>query len=253
MRNILLPRLALLSILSLSLNTAYACLDDQSIQQLQKNENAHLISRQVATMTDAIEDKLLLVSVQVNQEAKQADNLCPVTITYTLPTEDIAEANQLMNANPAKRIMLAGQGYELPTEQTLTATAGIDPSTLSIQHKDILQSAALGKNRASVELLYATLAQSRAVVSPNSINQTAWPKRLMEEEISLCESQFTSDSNPNACTCKTDAMSKKVSPRQLKYIKYLSNDPYSSATGALSSYKDLSEQINFECKLKKRG
>lgn len=251
MRNLILYGLAFSSIFALTSNSAYACLDDKSIQQLVASEKAYLISRSVATMTDAIEDKLL--SVQVQPAIKQLDDTCKVVITYTLASEDITEANQLMNANPAKRIMLAGQGYELPSQPTLAATAGVEPKTLSIQPKDILQSAALGKNRASVELLYATLAQSRAAISANSKNIEPWSASLLEQERNLCESQYTSDSNPNACTCKTDAMSKKISPRQLNYIKYLANDPYASATGALSSYKDLSEQINFECKLKKRG
>jgi len=253
MCNLIFRRLAFAAMCCLSLNNAYACLDNKSIAQLKANEELYLASRNVATMTDAIEDKLLSVDVeQEKSEVKQAEDACNVTITYTVSSADIDEANQLLSANPAKRIMLAGQGYELPSQTRLIATVGVKPDTLSIQHKDILQSAALGKNRASVELLYATLAQTRATVSPQSINTERWPASLLDQEISLCESQYTSESNVNGCTCKTDAISKKVSPRQLKYIKYLANDPYSSATGALSSYKELSDQVNFECKLKKR-
>jgi len=254
MRNLIVSLLAFASMCWLSLNNAYACLDYKSIEQLKVNEEMYLVSRNVATMTDAIEDKLLSVSVaaQTKADVKQPEDACNVTITYTLPSADIDEANQLLNANPAKRIMLAGQGYELPSQTTLIANARIEANTLSIQHKDILQSSALGKNRASVELLYATLAQNRATLSPNSKNTEAWPASLIDRERSLCESEYISESNANACTCKTDLISKKVSPRQLKYIKYLASNPYSSATGALSSYKELSDQVSFECKLKKR-
>ncbi|MDP3777956.1 hypothetical protein [Methylotenera sp.] len=246
MRNPMFRHLVFAIFSIISFNNAYACLDDKAILQLKANEEAHLISRNVATMTDAIEDKLL--SVQV----KQLDDTCGVTITYSLPDEDIAEANKLLDSNPAKRIMLAGQGYVLPTETTLIANAGVNLNPLSIKHQDILQSADLGRNRASVELLYATLAQTRAVIIPNTKNTEPWPMSLMDQEKSLCESQYTSDSNQSACTCKTDAISKKVSPRQLRYIKYLQNDPYSSTTSALAIYRDLSEQVNFECKLIKR-
>ncbi|WP_036301385.1 hypothetical protein [Methylotenera sp. L2L1] len=246
MRNLIFHRLVFAIISIVSFSNAYACLDDKAILQLKANEEAHLISRNVATMTDAIEDKLL--SVQV----KQLDDTCSVTITYRLPDEDIAEANKLLDSNPAKRIMLAGQGYVLPAQATLLANAGVNPNPLSIKHQDILQSADLGRNRASVELLYATLAQTRAVISPDNKNTEPWPTSLLDQENSLCESQYTSDSNQNACACKIDAISKKVSPRQLRYIKYLQNDPYSATTGALATYHDLSEQINFECKLRKR-
>ncbi|MDP2153182.1 MAG: hypothetical protein Q8J66_05950 [Methylotenera sp.] len=246
MRNQVLQHLIFATISILSFNNAYACLDNKAIEQLKTNEVALLISRNVATMTDAIEDKLL--SIQV----KQFNDTCDVTITYTIPDEDIAEANLLLDSNPAKRIMLAGQGYVLPTQTTLVANAGVNLNPLSIKQQDILQSADLGRNRASVELLYASLAQTRAVISPDSKNTEPWPTSLLNQEKSLCESQYTSDTDPNACTCKTDSISKKVSPRQLRYIKYLANDPYSSATGALATYHDLSELVNFECKLKKR-
>ena len=232
--------------IGISLNPAYACLDNQAIAQLKAHEETYLMSRNVATMTDAIEDKLLTIQV------KQIEDSCSVAISYQLPAQDIAEANKLLDSNPAKRIMLAGQGYVLPTQSPLLAHAGVNLNPLSIQTQDILQSADLGRNRASVELLYATLAQARAVVNLESKNTEPWPASLLQQEQNLCESRYTSDTKPDGCSCKTEAISKKISPRQLRYIKYLQNDPYSSATGALASYNHLSEQINFECKLTKR-
>ena len=235
-----------LVIIGIAMNQAEACLDNQAIAKLTANEKAYLISRKVATMTDAIEDKLLTIQVT------PIEDLCSVEISYQLPAQDIAEANKLLDSNPAKRIMLAGQGYVLPTQSPLLARAGVNLNPLSIQSKDILQSAELGRNRASVELLYATLAQARAAIDSDSKNTEPWPAGLIQQEKNLCESQYRSDTNPEACSCKTDAISKKISPRQFSYIKYLQNDPYSLATGALASYNNLSEQINFECKLTKR-
>lgn len=246
MRNFMLFPLVFSMLNMLFASHAYACLDHQSVMQIKTNEEAHLLSRNVATMTDALYDQLLTIQV------KQMDGTCKVSITYTLPELDIAEANQLLNANPAKRIMLAGQGYELPSQTMLTAVASVEPTTLSILHEDILQSAPLGKNRASVELLYASLAQTRAVIKPDNLSTEAWPVALVNVELSACNSQYTSQSNPDACACRVHALSQKISPRQLKYIQYLANDPYSSATGALSTYQGISEQVNFECKLNKR-
>lgn len=230
----------------LFISYAHACLNDQALMQIKTNEEALLISRNVAPMTDALHDQLL--SVQV----KQMDDTCKVTVTYTLPEQDIAEANQLLDTNPAKRIMLAGQGYTLPTQTTLIAEANIDANTLAIDHKDILQSAPLGKNRASVELLYATLAQTRAVINPESKNTALWPTSLINEELTTCEAKYSSNASPEACSCRVNALSQTISPRQLSYINYLANDPYASATGALSTYYALSEQVNFSCKLTKR-
>lgn len=217
--------------------------------QLKSQETAHFIARNVATMTHALEDKLF--EIQVEQVNESAD--CSVRITYHIPEADIAEANDVLDANPGKRIMLAGQGYQLPEAKRISAIAKVSPPDLALHHEDTLQSASLGRNRASIELMYATLAQSRALITPATTNTLAWPSDLTAQQIKSCETSYVSEDNiTEACSCRIEALSARISPRQLNYIHYLASDPYSSATGALSSYNSLSDQINFDCRLKRR-
>jgi len=233
---------------------AQSCLDDHTLKQLKSAEIAYFNARNVPTMTHALQDDLFKIQVTQGSDASN----CSVTITYILPETDIAEANQMFDTNPGKRIMLAGQGYQLPESKQISAHAKIKsfetkPTEPSIQHHDTLQSAPLGRNRASVELMYATLAQSRAVVTPNTLNTQPWPTELIEQQKTTCKTSYISELPiTEACDCRTQSLSERLSSRQLSYIQYLASDPYSSATGALASYKNLSEQINFSCKLKRR-
>lgn len=233
---------------------AQACLNDTALNQLKAGEVAYLYSRNVPTMTHALQDDLFKIQVTQSGDASN----CNVLITYLLPETDIAQANQMFDKNPGKRIMLAGQGYQLPESKQISANAKIksleiSPTEPTIQHDDTLQSAPLGRNRASVELMYATLAQSRATVTPNTLNSQPWPTDLLEQQNSTCKTSYSSETSiTEACICRTQSLSERVSPRQLSYIQYLASDPYSAATGALTSYNTLSEQINFNCKLKRR-
>jgi len=237
---------------------AQTCLNETELNQLKVAEIAYLNTRNVPTMTHALQDVLFKIQVTQGSDASN----CSVTITYLLPETDIAEANKMFDTNPGKRIMLAGQGYQLPESKQISADAKIKSfevktsetktTELTIQHHDTLQSAPLGRNRASVELMYATLAQSRAVVTPNTLNTQPWPTELIEQQKATCKASYTSESSiVEACNCRVQSLSERINPRQLSYIQYLSSNPYSSATGALASYNSLSEQINFSCKLKR--
>lgn len=241
--------LAILTSTQAIMSQAQACPDQAAIHQLKAAEIVYLKARNVPTMSHALEDGAF--NIEVTQAGDASD--CSVTITYTLPETDIADANKILDTNPGKRIMLAGQGYQLPAAKQITALAKVNHPENTIAHTEILQSAPLGRNRASVELMYATLAQSRATIAPNALNTQPWPNELLEQQKTMCSSSYTSDKPiAEACNCRIESLSAQVSPRQLSYIQYLASDPYSSATGALSSYNTLSEQINFSCKLKRR-
>ena len=238
---------------------AQTCLNETELNQLKAAEVAYLNARNVPTMTHALQDDLFKILVTQDSDASN----CNVTITYLLPETDITQANQVLDTNPGKRIMLAGQGYQLPESKQISASAKIKSSNvkqseardsdLAIAHDDTLQSAPLGRNRASVELMYATLAQSRAIVMANALDSQPWSTDLIKQQHDTCKTTYSAEIPiAEACDCRTQSLSERISPRQLSYIQYLASDPYSSATGALASYNSLSEQINFSCKLKRR-
>lgn len=245
--------LGLISIFTL-MTQAQACLDQGALTQLKTAELTYLVSRNVPTMTHALQDNIFTIQVTQGEDATD----CHAVITYQLPETDITEANQILNNSPGKRIMLAGQGYQLPETNQIRANVKVNVSKinstqLSFDHEDVLQSAPLGRNRASVELMYATLIQSRAIVMTNTLNTQPWPYELIEVQKSTCKTNYSSDAPMSeACDCRVRSLSERLSPRQLSYIQYLASDPYSSATGALASYNSLSEQINFSCKLSRR-
>ncbi len=226
-----------------------ACLNEPAINQLKKQEIAYFTARHVPTMTHALQDQLFEIDITPSNEASN----CSVIITYKISEADIAEANQIFDASPGKRIMLTGQGYQLPASKQIRANASINPTEVNIAHADTLQSAPLGRNRASIELMYATLAQSRALITPNALNTQPWPADLTTEQISACKKSYASDADiAEACGCRVKSLGERISHRQFSYIQYLASDPYSSATGALSGYNGLSNQINFDCKLSRR-
>jgi hypothetical protein len=163
-----------------------------------------------------------------------------------LPAADIAEAQALLQAEPAKQIMLAAQGYQIPEHGHIEADFAVDPATLQPARKDILQTAPLGKLRASVELMYAMLTQARTNPQANHI---AWTPAELQSAQASCQQQFQASSRKDACDCYSRGLAEKYSSRQVKYNRYLLTNPYAFATGNGGDFKQLDKALQSSCGL----
>lgn len=223
---------------------ANPCLDARGLEQLRQNELNYLLNRVPPAFQHAVDDGNITLTM-----TRAEGDACRAQATFTLPAGDLAEGNQVLDADAAKRIMLFSQGYALPESTTASAQFEVDPSTLAVSPQDILQTAELGKLRASIEMLYATLSQSRAVMAHNQTNTLPWPKEFRDDAIQQCTQQAKATNVIAACTCKIDAIAKVVSARQFEYQTYLRSNPYASATGAGNTFNALEQQVSQDCGL----
>lgn len=224
------------------------CLPPSAADALLKAEYDYLASRKVPTMQHAIEDGRLKLAIAPTATADKSG--CAAHLDATIAQSDIDEVAKNFDENPAKRIMLMSQGYALPESTRIQARFSVAPATLTVAHADTLHSGELGKARATIELLYATQAQLRAVIADNASNATPWSEALKERQTAACSKKMRAQDLAAACACRNDALVKKIGERQMEYIEYLHSDPYSYATGALATFNVLAEQVNGQCQLK---
>lgn len=243
--------LATLTTLLLSLITTSAhaeCLDSNTLQKLNDSEIAYMLGRIPPAFSDAVTDK----KIEFNMQAAETGT-CKVNFKITLPESDVREANALLEADPAKKIILFSQGYVLPETTTLNATFLIEPATLKINHADILQSGELGKLRASVEMVYAMLTQKRADVDKTALNDKPWSAEFRQQTFEKCSKQFASaQQTSEGCECQINKTSEIVSERQMRYVEYVNSNPYAQATGASRSFAELKSRIQLDCGLIKK-
>jgi thioredoxin-like negative regulator of GroEL len=169
---------------------------------------------------------------------------CEIELRESLPAAEVEEARALIDAAPARRIMLLSQGYALPESAELTARFHVDAGTLAVAAADTLQLAELGRLRATVELLYATLSQARAEVSENSTNAEAWLPEFRAAQVSECVAR---GAQASACECRARGLERHMSARQMEYAAYVRENPYALATGAARGYEALESEIRRGC------
>lgn len=244
MRNIALYTTCLLAFWFSASAQATPCLDANVLEKMRQNELNYLLNRVPPAFKHAVDDGKITLTMALAEGVA-----CRAQATFNLPADDLAEGNKVLEADPAKRIILFSQGYALPDSTTVSAQFEVDSSTLAVSHQDILQTAELGKLRASIEMLYATLSQSRAVLAQNQTNSLAWPKEFRDNEIAQCSARAKATNVTEACTCKIDALAKVVSARQVEYQTYLRSNPYASATGAGNTFNALEQQVSQDCGL----
>lgn len=230
------------SLLLLACAPASACLDQSSLNALADKEMQYLLQRIPPAFADAVSDQLIH-----GQMTLKAADACQVHWQLTLPAADIAEAQALLQAEPAKQIMLAAQGYQIPEQGSVEADFAVDPATLQPRHQEILQTAPLGKLRASVELMYALLTQART--SGGQAAQTPWTQAELQSAQVSCQQQFRADDSEKACACYSHGLAEKYSARQVKYNRYLMTNPYAFATGNGGDFKQLDKSLQATCGL----
>lgn len=236
-------------LVSIAPNAYAACLNEAQLATLQQNETQFLLGRIPPAFAHALQDQQVKLAMA---EATDSPDGCAAKLTITVPADDLAAANRLLEADIAKKIMLSAQGYALPESTQLEAMFKVDPVTLAVPAKEGLQVAALGKVRASVEMMYAMLTQAQANIDMNTPNTLAWSAEFLAQELKACEATFASTANvQSACACRAEGIAKQVSERQMAYITYVKSNPYALATGSNNTYDVLEKNISLGCGLKK--
>ena len=244
--------LATITTLLLSLSAAFAqseCLDSNTLQTLNHNEMTYMLARIPPAFSDAVADKKITSRMYV-----AASETCKVNFEVTLPESDVQEANLLLAADPAKKIILFSQGYVLPETTALNAVFTVDPATLKVSHADTLQSGELGKLRASIEMMYAMLTQKRADIDEKSQNNQPWSSEFRQQQLAKCSKQSESTQQAStACECLISKTSEIANERQIRYVEYVDSNPYAHATGANKNFTEIKNRIQLSCGVKKTG
>jgi hypothetical protein len=226
-----------------------ACLDSNALQKLSNNEIEYMLGRIPPAFSDAVADKKIDFKMDVAEAST-----CQVNFKVTLPETDVREANLLLEADPAKKIILFSQGYVLPETTTLNAAFTVDPVSLQASHADILQSGELGKLRASIEMMYAMLTQQRANIDEKMQNNQPWSAEFRQQQFVKCTKQFESTQQAaTGCECQISKTSAIASEKQMRYVEYVDSNPYAQATGASKNFTVVKSQIQSGCGLKKVG
>jgi len=247
-------RLVLASITTLLLylspfTTQTTCLDNNALQNLKNNEIEYMLGRIPPAFSDAVADKKIDFKMQVAEASA-----CKVNLEVMLPESDVKEAGLLLEADPAKKIILFSQGYVLPESTTLNAVFSVDPASLQASQADILQSGELGKLRASIEMMYAMLTQQRANIDESSQNTQPWSAEFRQQQLAKCTKQFASNQQATTgCECQISKTSEIASERQMRYLAYVDSNPYAQATGASKNFAAVKSQIQSGCGLKRTG
>ena len=224
-----------------------ACLNTTQLETLQQNEQKYLLNRIPPAFAHAVSDQLVTLKVTEKQ-----DEPCTALLTLSLPAAHLEEANAVLDAEPAKKIMLAAQGYAIPNTTQVEAAFRVAPTNLEIPAPETLQTAALGQLRASVEMVYSLITQARANVAENAQNTTPWSAAYQQANIQLCGEKYTVQTGQDktaACACQAKALASHVSERQMAYIDYVRSNPYAMATGGSQYFARLESQAQLDCGL----
>lgn len=227
-------------------NTAFACSDASTTSQLTKIETEKLLNN-APTLKHAWQDKAINIKFK---DSKIHSTNCIATLEMQLSKNDLDEANQYLDQNPAKRILIAAQGYGVP-ESTIVEV----PFIYKVSEGKVLPSEpntpelkALHNN---LEYTYQLLAQLRIHVDENSTNNIAWsePELQATKQNCLASKSFNSKS-AEFCSCRAEKLSKAISPRQMELVNYIETQPFSIATGSMNGFNKLSENITQACTAK---
>lgn len=227
-------------LISLISNHLMACESDQIRQQVIQLESEILL-KNAPTFHHAWQDgaiKLDWVSAQSHGQG------CEAQLTLQLPEKDLQEAEQYMQQNPAKRILLAAQGYAMleQTKQNLAFSYQLDNAKVVPDNGDNF---ALRQLHNNLEYTYQLLAQIRINVTGQTSNSIPWPNELKSSEQSSCRA--SGKLSDDACACRVLELEKVLSPRQKELVEFIRSQPYSVAAGAMDSFISLSKQIDSRC------
>ena len=219
------------------------CLDDPKLQQIKEREIAFQLYKNPPPFKHALESGQFKLQMQHVQPEEAT--ICRVKMVVEIPEQDLKETSAAIDATPAKRIMLAMQGYEVPENTHLEALFTVDAKTLEIPKQQFTQTAELGRTRATIELIYATVANTRGSFSANSVNNKPWMEAFIKEQRQNC--QDNPSSSEQFCSCRLSKLASYTSQEQMDTINYLQKNPYSQGSAPLEEYKALNAEISKQC------
>lgn len=235
-----------LSFLVMNYQNALACADSDDMAQLKQIESEKLLSN-APTFKQAWIEKT--ISIKFTPK-RTIDNQCMASFEIQLPQKDIDEATQHLDQNPAKRILLAAQGYAVPDKISIE-TPFYYQMTNGRAVPSELKNTELKSLHNNLEYTYQLLAQLRANVDEKSVNETPWRTEEINAAIQTCRNKQSSKSEAvNFCPCRIEQLSKNISAKQMELINYIETQPFSVATGSLNGFQKLSEKVNHECSKK---
>jgi hypothetical protein len=235
-----MKHLYLLILFTFASTPAFACNNPEILKVIQKVEQEKLLDN-APTFKHAWDDQKIILTFS-NSQSK--GDFCIANMTVELPKEDIEQVNQYLEANPAKRILLAAQGYAVPNEST-TVEYLFQPDGSDFNESN----QALSQLHNNIEFTYQTLAQERAIIPDNASNKTPWSKNTIQTEIANCESLATKQNQSNKhCNCRVEKLSDLLSQRQMELVHFINSQPFATATGVLNNFNKISNNINNICK-----
>ena len=227
---------------------AAPCLGAEGLAQLQKTEAAYMLERIPPAFKHAYNDQRIKIEVVANGSTDAGS--CEAILNMSLPIDDLNEAHEILDKDPAKQILLFSQGYSLPDQPQLSASFKVNPQTLGIAHQDMLQVNALGKVHASVEMMYALLSQARALSGADASNNSPWSPSFAAKMIEACvESLPGQEKVQEICDCRAKELAKHYGERTMENILYVESNPFAEATGATAGFSLLQSEVNRQCKL----
>lgn len=221
-----------------TLNGYAACADDATLKKVNEKELQYMLNRVPPAFSQAVED------AQITYQHAVADaQTCEVTLTVVFPESHLQEAQSALDADLSKKILLAAQGYSLPEKTKVSATYSLNIENLSAKPQETLQSGALGKLRASVEMMYSLITQKRL----NNLTEktiTNWSTQALEKAMNGCQ---TMDKTKSLCDCKLQFYAKSISPRDYENLLYSQSNPYAFASTKNAYLSQLAETSEKNC------
>lgn len=221
-------------------NTANACDNNKDLRKLIQSETNKLLVN-APTFKHGLEDKEIQLTLS---NAILDKGHCLAKFTLTLPQRDLDEANHYLNENPAKKILLAAQGYGIPEKTTNEVPYHYE--VIDGEPKPILaENTELKSLYNNIEYTYQLLAQLRINIDGIPKNSVSWTYDQTKNEYLSCVK--SKDLSEAQCNCRVKKLSDSLSPRKMELINFIQSQPYSVATGAMNSYLQFSKSINESC------
>ena len=219
--------------------SSLACQDAKLISKIIEAETNQLL-KNAPTFQHALEDQKIKLRIS---EPSLNQGVCQAKLTITLPKADLDEANQHLNEQPAKKILLGAQGYAIPEQEKNEVLYFYEnQQELKPNNQNNMELKSLYSN---IEYTYQLLAQLRVNIEAHSANTTPWPIAQSQQTLKACIS--AKNMTEAQCQCRVKKLSATIPPRKMELIHFIESQPYSVATGALNSYQQFSKSINESC------
>lgn len=250
-------KLSLFVMLSIKLvlltNQVIACGENNSLIEI-KNLETNLLLNNAPTFKHAWQDKTITLNFNESNstEINPTHNFCQAAMLLSLPQQDLDEVNAYFDKNPAKLILLNAQGYLIPQQITTLSYQYHIENNIAIPNNDDNQD--LKTLHYGIEYMYQLLAQIKVEIKQDASNTLAWSDEDKKSELDKCATKIkfnhvlASNLIESSCNCRVAQLSRIISPQQLELINYIAGQPYSAATGVLTSYQELTQKITDNCK-----